>query len=69
MIHIIIAELFLRAHGTYSIKIVNPLQIYAEAIPKNMDHVEITDIDEHGSVRVYRGINSLPSAKCQRMVQ
>ena len=40
------AELFLRAHGTYSIKIVNPLQFYAEAIPKNMDHVEITDINE-----------------------
>ena len=28
------AELFLRAHGTYSVKIVNPLQFYAEAIPK-----------------------------------
>lgn len=40
------AELFLRAHGTYSIKIVNPLQFYAEAIPKNMDRVEITDINE-----------------------
>ena len=24
----------------------NPLQFYAEAIPKNMDHVEITDINE-----------------------
>lgn len=40
------AELFLRAHGTYSIKIVNPLQFYAEVIPKNMDRVEITDINE-----------------------
>ena len=40
------AELFLRAHGTYSIKITNPLQFYAEAIPKNKDHVEITDINE-----------------------
>lgn len=40
------AELFLRAHGTYSLKIVNPLQFYAEAIPKNMDRVEITDINE-----------------------
>lgn len=28
------AELFLRAHGTYSIKVVNPLQFYAEVIPK-----------------------------------
>lgn len=40
------AELFLRAHGTYSIKIVNPLQFYAEAIPKNKDHVEIDEINE-----------------------
>ena len=40
------AELFIRAHGTYSIKIVNPLQFYAEAIPKNKDHVEITEINE-----------------------
>ena len=40
------AELFLRAHGTYSIKVVNPLQFYAEAIPKNKDHVEITEINE-----------------------
>ena len=39
-------SLFLRAHGTYSIKITNPLQFYAEAIPKNKDHVEITDINE-----------------------
>jgi membrane protease subunit (stomatin/prohibitin family) len=29
------AELFLRAHGDYSIKIVNPLQFYSEAIPRN----------------------------------
>ena len=40
------AELFLRAHGTYSIKIMNPLQFYAEAIPKNTDHVEIDEINE-----------------------
>ena len=40
------AELFLRAHGTYSIKITNPLQFYAEAIPKNTDYVEIDEINE-----------------------
>lgn len=40
------AELFLRAHGTYSIKITNPLQFYAEAIPKNTDQVEIDEINE-----------------------
>lgn len=40
------AELFLRAHGTYSIKITNPLQFYAEAIPRNKDKVEIEEINE-----------------------
>lgn len=40
------AELFLRAHGTYSVKIANPLQFYAEAIPRNKDHVEISEINE-----------------------
>ena len=40
------AELFLRAHGTYSIKIVDPLKFYAEAVPKNKDHVEIDEINE-----------------------
>lgn len=40
------AELFLRAHGTYSIKIVEPLRFYAEAVPRNKDHVEITEINE-----------------------
>lgn len=40
------AELFIRAHGTYSVKIVNPLQFYAEAIPRNKDHVEFVDISD-----------------------
>ena len=40
------AELFLRAHGNYSIKITDPLRFYAEAIPRNKDHVEIGDINE-----------------------
>lgn len=40
------AELFLRAHGTYSIKITDPLKFYAEAIPKNKTHVEIDEINE-----------------------
>ena len=40
------AELFLRAHGTYSIKITNPLKFYTEAIPKNSDLVDIKDINE-----------------------
>lgn len=40
------AELFLRSYGTFSIKITNPLLFYAEAIPKNKEKVDITDINE-----------------------
>ena len=40
------AELFLRAHGTYSIRIVDPLLFYAEAVPRNAERVEVQDINE-----------------------
>lgn len=40
------AELFLRAHGTYSIKITDPILFYREAVPRNSSHVEIGDINE-----------------------
>lgn len=40
------AELFLRAHGTYSIKITDPLLFFREVIPKNDDIVDIKDINE-----------------------
>ncbi len=40
------SELFLRAHGTYSVKITDPLLFYAEVIPKNDDRVEISEINE-----------------------
>lgn len=40
------AELFLRAHGTYSIKITDPIRFYGEAIPRNAEQVEIEDINE-----------------------
>ncbi len=40
------SELFLRAHGTYSIKVTNPIKFYTEAIPKNSDLVDIKDINE-----------------------
>ena len=40
------SELFLRAHGTYSVKITNPVKFYTEAIPKNSDRVDINDINE-----------------------
>ncbi|MDO4960231.1 MAG: SPFH domain-containing protein [Eubacteriales bacterium] len=40
------AELFVRAHGNYSIRITNPLLFYEQVIPKNTDHVEIDEINE-----------------------
>lgn len=40
------AELFLRAHGTYSIKVTDPLKFYAEVIPKNADKVDIDSVNE-----------------------
>ena len=40
------SELFLRAHGTYSIKITDPVKFYAEALPKNSTRVDINDINE-----------------------
>ena len=39
------SELFLRAHGTYSIKVTEPLKFYAEAIPRNAESVDINDIN------------------------
>jgi len=43
------AELFLRAHGDYSIKIVNPILFYSEVIPKDKARVEYDEISEQYS--------------------
>ena len=40
------AELFLRAHGNYSVKITDPLKFYAEAVPRNKSLVKMSDINE-----------------------
>ncbi len=40
------SELFLRAHGTYSIKITDPIKFYTEVIAKNKEYVDINDINE-----------------------
>ena len=40
------SELFLRAHGTYSIKITDPIKFYTEVVGKDQRRVEITDINE-----------------------
>ncbi len=40
------SELFLRAFGTYSIRIVDPLKFYAEAVSRDRDRLDISDINE-----------------------
>lgn len=40
------AELFLRAHGTYSVKVTNPLKFYSEVIPRDAERVDINQINE-----------------------
>ncbi len=40
------AELFLRAHGTYSIKITDPIKFYTAVLPKNADRVDVSSINE-----------------------
>ena len=39
------SELFLRAHGTYSIKVTDPIKFFAEAIPHSASRVDISDIN------------------------
>ena len=39
------AELFLRAHGTYSIKITDPIKFFVEAVPRNAESCDINDIN------------------------
>ena len=52
------AELFLRAHGSYSIRIVDPLRFYAEAVPRNASRVEIEDINEQYMNEFLEGLQS-----------
>ncbi|MBP3307819.1 MAG: SPFH domain-containing protein [Clostridia bacterium] len=52
------SELFLRAHGTYSIKITDPIKFYTEVIPKNADRVEIDEINEQYLSEFLEGLNA-----------
>jgi membrane protease subunit (stomatin/prohibitin family) len=40
------AELFVRCHGMYSIRITDPIKFYMECVPRNADRVEIDLINE-----------------------
>lgn len=40
------AELFLRAHGSYSIKITDPIKFFTEFAPKGTDRIEMRDLSE-----------------------
>ena len=40
------SELFLRTHGSYSIKITDPVRFYTEVVPRNASHLEVDDINQ-----------------------
>ena len=52
------AELFLRAHGTYSIRVTDPVKLYSEVIPKNKDRVDINEINEQYLSEFLEALNS-----------
>ena len=52
------AELFLRAHGTYSIRVTDPVKLYSEVIPKNCDRVDINEINEQYLSEFLEALNS-----------
>ncbi len=39
------ADLYIRAHGNYSIKVTDPLLFYREVMPRNMEQVEVGDVN------------------------
>lgn len=53
------AELFLRVHGTYSIKIEDPLKFFIEAIPRDKSIVNISEINEQ---YLFEFMNALQTA-------
>ena len=56
------AELFVRAHGDYSIKITNPLLFYEQVIPKNSEHVDIDDVNEQYMSEFMQGFSAALNA-------
>ncbi len=59
------AELYLRAHGYFSIRIVDPIKFYLEAIPKNIDQVDIADIHK---LYLAEFLTALQTAICKMSV-
>jgi len=49
------AELFLRAHGSYSIRIIDPLRFYAEAVPRNASPRRDRGYQRAVYERIFRG--------------
>jgi membrane protease subunit (stomatin/prohibitin family) len=40
------AELYIRAHGTYSVRVVDPIKFFNECIPRGAERCDINDINE-----------------------
>lgn len=44
--HFYNAELFVRCHGTYSVKITDPLKFFMEVVPRNAERVDFGDLND-----------------------
>ena len=43
------AELFVRCHGSYTIRVTDPVLFYQEVLPKGAEHIDIADINDEYS--------------------
>jgi len=52
------AELFIRCHGTYSIKIVDPMKFYMEVASRNASRLEFQDLSEQFNMEFLGALQS-----------
>ncbi|MFI3284239.1 MAG: SPFH domain-containing protein, partial [Erysipelotrichaceae bacterium] len=52
------ADLYIRAHGSYSIRVSNPILFYQEVMPRNLDQVEVSDVNEQFLNEFISGLQS-----------
>lgn len=52
------ADLYIRTHGSYSIRVSNPILFYQEVMPRNLDQVEVSDVNEQFLNEFISGLQS-----------
>ncbi len=56
--HELDADLYIRAHGNYSIKVTDPLLFYREVMPRDKEQVETTDVNSQFLSEFISGLQS-----------